>query len=68
MLPTIVPMPTITRLNRFCAVARTSAVVCSSTIMNATKMKHPKHSPWSAMPAITNGSEGANAQSAMRAA
>ena len=50
MLPTITPMPTITRLNRFCALARTSGVVSSSTTMKATKMKQPKHSPCSATP------------------
>ena len=68
MLPTIVPIPTITRLNKLCAVARMSPVVFSSTIMNATKMKQPKHRPCSAMPAITNGNVGMNAQRAMRSA
>ena len=67
-LPTMIPMPTITRLKRFCALARTSAGVSSSTTMNATKMKQPKQKPCNATPSRTVSSESVYANSAMRAA
>ena len=66
MLPTIIPTPTKIRLNKFCAVARTSLVVNLSTIMKATKMKQPKHKPCSATPNITGNNVGMLANMAMR--
>ena len=52
------PIPNTIRLNRFFALARTSLVVCSSTIMKQMKKKQPNTIPCSARAAKSTRARG----------